>query len=143
MTPLDTTAGRLRLVSLHDRPHLHTPEPHRWKLRGHLNGLIQVSGVDEKESAKLLLRFGKRAVGRGEFAVPDSDRGRHLDWFERFRHNEMTIVVEGFAVGEVSFMRVSHWLLDRPANFFSSVRQMSKYFMAPNLRYVGDDCCYY
>jgi hypothetical protein len=25
--------------------------------------------------------------------------------------------------------------LDRPASFFSSVQHMSKYFMAPNLRY--------
>src|SRR2546425_456402 len=83
----------------HDRPHLHAPEAYRWKPRGHLYGLVEVSGVDEKEPANLLLRLGKGTVGGGHLTVPDPHGHGHLNWFEGLRHNEVAALLERRAVG--------------------------------------------
>src|SRR3989442_15640728 len=75
--------SRLLLIEFPDRAHLDTSYARRWKLRGHLDGLVEVSGVDEKKSANLLLRLGKGTVGHRHLAVPGPQGHGNLDWLDR------------------------------------------------------------
>jgi hypothetical protein len=67
-SPRTRPAG-LRLGELPDRSDLDTPQTRRRDSRGHLDGLVQIPGLDEREPAQLLLRFGERPVGRGDLAA--------------------------------------------------------------------------
>src|SRR2546425_3807555 len=50
-------------VQLSDRPHFDAPLARRRDFRGHLDCVVQVSGLDEVEPSQMLLRLGERAVG--------------------------------------------------------------------------------
>src|SRR5207249_7049418 len=89
---------RLLLIEFPDRAHLDAPEARRWKLRGHLDGLVQVSGVDEKEPANLFLRLGEGAVGHRHLAVPGPHGHGHLDRLEGLHRNEGAALPERYTV---------------------------------------------
>src|SRR4051812_35830578 len=62
-----------------DRPHLDASDPCWRNLRGRLDGFVPIVGVYQIEPRDALLRFGKRSIGDGHLAVPDSHglRGLH------------------------------------------------------------------
>ena len=64
-----------------------------------MDGLVEISGMDEKEPAKLLFCFGKRTVGRGQFFISDPYRDGRLNRLERLRHDEVATLAECLAVG--------------------------------------------
>jgi hypothetical protein len=53
-------------AKLLDRPHLDAAAADDRDLRGHLDGLLQIPGLDQQEA--------------GQLAVPRPDRGCSLDW---------------------------------------------------------------
>src|SRR5262249_32720326 len=61
--------ARLRLVELYNWPHLDRAAARLWHLCGHLDGFVQVSGIDGEDPDELLLRLGIGAVADGHFAV--------------------------------------------------------------------------
>jgi len=54
-------------------------------LRGDLDGLVQVLGVNQIETCQTLLGFRERAIGDGQFSVTDPNRFRGTHGLQRFR----------------------------------------------------------
>jgi hypothetical protein len=77
--PSARSVGSPRLVHLLDRPYLDTSRARGRNLRGKLDGLVQVAGVDQDEPPDLLFRLDERTVGGERHAVVDAQRGRGLD----------------------------------------------------------------
>src|SRR6188768_1741256 len=84
-----------RFLYLPNRPHLHTAVAHRRKSRRHLNRFVQVSCLNEKEPAELLLGFRKRSIRDRSTAVQDAYGHRRLDRLKRFSDDEMSALVQG------------------------------------------------
>src|SRR5262245_3883482 len=67
------TASITGVLQLHDRPDLDRSDPRRWEPRGEGAGLVHVPGLDDEESAQLLLCLGKGADAGGDLVGPDAD----------------------------------------------------------------------
>src|SRR5690348_8298944 len=89
--------------NLPDRPHFHGPEPYRWKLRGHLDRLVQISGADQEKSAEPLLRFRKGTVRHGQLPAADSETHGRLYGFELFYRKKLTAPLQRLAIGHGLF----------------------------------------
>src|SRR5262245_20145306 len=61
-----------------DRPDFDTSKARRRDLRGNLDRLVQVSGLNEIVAAELLLGLRKRAIGGSDRSVSHPDCGRRL-----------------------------------------------------------------
>src|SRR5215831_15188467 len=62
-----------------DRSHLDAAVTGHRNLRGHLDGLIQIPGLDQNEPAQLFFGLGEGTVSGGQLAVPHPDGGGRLD----------------------------------------------------------------
>src|SRR5881397_1148555 len=82
-----------------DWSHLDAPPTRQRDLRGRLDGLDQVPGLDQYEPAQLLLRLGERTVGGGQFAGPDPPRRCRLHGLTGLSCNEVAALPERVGVG--------------------------------------------
>src|SRR5262245_38550957 len=93
-----STSGVLQLL---DGTDLDDSDARRWESRGDRTRLVYVLCLDEEESAKLLLRLGEGAVGRGHLAAADPDGPGGPRALQRVRDDVVTAapklvgVVEG------------------------------------------------
>src|SRR5438034_972141 len=73
----------------------------RRDLRGHLEGVVQIAGVDEVESAQLLLRLGEGTVGGGQLAVPDPHGRGRVNRLERLPRDVVAALADPLGEGVV------------------------------------------
>ena len=123
-----------------DRPHFQAPEARRWKPRGHLDGLVKVPGIDEKEPANLFLRLGIGTVSDGHLPVLNPNGYGHLDWLEGFRRNEVAALLKLLAVDR-GFVRESiEPALGQSGQLLLLVATKEQVFHGSNLRSYGENC---
>src|SRR5215475_10265029 len=73
--PRETRTARLSgMLQLLDRTDIDGSDAGGWKSRGHCARFVHVLGLDEKESADLLLGLGERTICNSGLAVADLDR---------------------------------------------------------------------
>src|SRR5262245_10537311 len=88
---------------LPDRPHLDAATAGHRRLRSPLDGLVEIARLGQQESAQLLLRFGKWAIGGKDLAVPHADSRRRLDRLQRMGHDEVAGLPERVVVSQALF----------------------------------------
>src|SRR5439155_19862538 len=89
---------RLRVRPFHDRPHLDAPQARGRDLRGYLDGVVQIPGLDQIEPAQLLLRLGEGPVRGERLAVLDPDGGSRLSGLEGIRGNVVPALPENLVI---------------------------------------------
>src|SRR6266851_7263436 len=82
-------ASIARVTQLLDWPDLDHPDAQRWEPRGDRTGLVHVLGLDDEESAYLLLRLRERAVGGGDLAGVDADGACRRGPLQSVRNDEV------------------------------------------------------
>src|SRR2546422_144313 len=92
-------ASRLRPVDIHHGPHLNAPVPRPRIRRSHLNGLVEISGLDQVVAAELFLGLGEGPVGRRELAISYADRGGGLGRLQPVRPDVVTALLD--VIGEL------------------------------------------
>ena len=71
-----------------------------WRdLRGDLDGVIHVDGLNQIEARQTLLGFSERAIRDGHFSMADSHRGSGTNGLKGFRGKASTCVPERLIVG--------------------------------------------
>src|SRR5687767_867442 len=93
--------SRSLLAEVDHRTDFDRTVPRTWNLRRNLDGVVQVTRVDEVEPAELLLRFCVRPVGRGDFPIADADRGCSLRRLQRFAALVVPALLDPLGEGEV------------------------------------------
>src|SRR6266571_2328004 len=89
---------RLRVRPFHDRPHLDAPQARGRDLRGYLDGVVQIPGLDQIEPAQLLLRLGEGPVRGERLAVLDPDGRSRLNGLEGIRGNVVPALPENLVI---------------------------------------------
>lgn len=84
-----------------DGPHLDRPEPNAGALRGELERLVKIRGLDEVEPTERLLRLRERAVGGDDRAVLHPKRRRGRRRLERLAPEVRLAIGEQLRVREV------------------------------------------
>src|SRR5690349_12250939 len=73
----------------------------RGDARRHLDGVVQILGLDEEKPAELLFGLGKWAVGRRELAVSDTYCGRSIGVLQAVAHDVVTALLDVFGKSPV------------------------------------------
>src|SRR4029453_5417668 len=77
--------GERSLSELHDRPHLDASQLRQRTVRRDLHCFVQVPGIDEDESAQVLLGLGEGPVRYRNPTVPNPNGHRGARGLERVR----------------------------------------------------------
>jgi hypothetical protein len=84
------SAGSWLLADRADGSDLHATHFGRRDLRGDLDGLVEVTRLDQIEACELLFRLGERAVGHGQASVAHAHRGCRGDRLQRLRGDALS-----------------------------------------------------
>ena len=89
-------AGGARQFS--DWAHLDTADVSGWHLRGDLEGVVQVGGVNQIEACQDLFCFGERTIPDGHLAVADAHSFGGMNGLEGLRGKASASAAEGLVV---------------------------------------------
>src|SRR5215470_17929252 len=104
-------SGLLRVMQLLDGTHLDGADAGGWESRGHCARLVHVLGLDEEESAELLLGLGERAVRDGGLAAADPDGAGGPRPLQRVRDDVVAALLDLVAVVDGGIDEVLHLVL--------------------------------
>ena len=107
-------------LELHDRPNLDRAGPRRRNASGDLDGFVQVLRVDQVVTSELFLGLGKRAVGGGDFALPDANRRGGLRRLQRVAADVLAALLDPSVKAPYSPIIVSDCSFGMVPNLLSS-----------------------
>src|SRR5580704_10896750 len=130
------TWGQVRY--LHHRPNLDRPFACARNTSGDVDCLVEVSGFDHEEAAKLFARLRERTVGHNPFALAHPNRGRCRHRLQRRRAQKLAICLE--RVGKLSRLPVTLLALDVGPGVFVGVNQQHVLHSFPSTSKSNSGC---